>query len=103
MIGRFTFAAFIDPYFSSGVHLAIAGGLAAAAGICGVIKGEITEQEAANWHTAKVDSSYNRFVLRYSRQHCHFILLFSSQVLACCFERVPTNHTSNSAGPFGEK
>ncbi|KAL0952401.1 hypothetical protein HGRIS_006677 [Hohenbuehelia grisea] len=55
--------AFIDPYFSSGVHLAIAGGLSAAATICAAIRGDCTDAEAIAWHTAKVDTSYTRFML----------------------------------------
>lgn len=46
--------AFIDPFFSSGVHLAMSGGLSAAATICAAIRGECSELEAANWHTVRV-------------------------------------------------
>ncbi|KAJ7153561.1 FAD/NAD(P)-binding domain-containing protein [Mycena crocata] len=56
-------AAFIDPYFSSGVHLALSAGLSAAASICAVIKGQCTEADAAKFHHKKVDSSYTRFLL----------------------------------------
>ena len=52
--------AFIDPYFSSGVHLAIVDGLSAAATICASLKGECSEAEAAKWHSAKVGTSYTR-------------------------------------------
>jgi flavin-dependent dehydrogenase len=55
--------AFIDPFFSSGVHLASAGGLTAAASICAVRKGEVTEEAAAAWHTARAETSYTRFLL----------------------------------------
>ncbi|KAF8889037.1 hypothetical protein BD779DRAFT_1672000 [Infundibulicybe gibba] len=55
--------AFIDPYFSSGVHLAISGGLIAAASICATLRGECTDAEAINWHTAKTETSYTRFLL----------------------------------------
>jgi flavin-dependent dehydrogenase len=55
--------AFIDPFFSSGVHLASAGGLTAAASICAVRKGEVTEEEAAAWHTARAETAYTRFLL----------------------------------------
>ncbi|KDQ24055.1 hypothetical protein PLEOSDRAFT_1079235 [Pleurotus ostreatus PC15] len=55
--------AFIDPYFSSGVHLAISGGLSAAATICAEMKGGCTSTEAIAWHSAKVDTSYTRFML----------------------------------------
>jgi len=56
-------AAFIDPYFSSGVHLALSAGLSAAASICAVIRGQCTEAEAIKFHHKKVDSSYTRFLL----------------------------------------
>ncbi|KAG7439819.1 FAD/NAD(P)-binding domain-containing protein [Guyanagaster necrorhizus] len=55
--------AFIDPFFSSGVHLAVSGGLSAAATICATMKGECSELDAARWHTTKVNSSYTRFLL----------------------------------------
>ncbi|KAI0711652.1 hypothetical protein C8Q76DRAFT_652958 [Earliella scabrosa] len=54
--------AFIDP-FSSGVHLAMTGGLSAAASIAASIRGDCTEQEAANWHTSRISLSYTRFLL----------------------------------------
>ncbi|KAF9034483.1 FAD/NAD(P)-binding domain-containing protein [Hymenopellis radicata] len=56
-------ASFIDPYFSSGVHLALAGGLAASATICSVIRGECSEEDAARYHTAKIHTSFTRFLL----------------------------------------
>lgn len=54
---------FIDPFFSSGVHLAIAASLSAAVTICASIKGQCTELEAAEWHTKKVAEGYTRFLL----------------------------------------
>ena len=54
--------AFIDPYFSSGVHLALAGGLSAAASILSVRRGETTEKLASEWHTSRTGISYTRFV-----------------------------------------
>ena len=45
---------FIDPFFSSGVHLALTSGLSAAATICASIKGNCTEGAAAEWHSHKV-------------------------------------------------
>jgi len=56
-------SAFIDPFFSSGVHLAVAGGLSAAATICAEIRGHCTPEEAEDWHTTKVGTSYVRFQL----------------------------------------
>ena len=38
--------AFIDPYFSSGVHLALSGALSAAVTICAAIRGDCDEQTA---------------------------------------------------------
>ncbi len=54
---------FIDPYFSSGVHLALAGGLSAAVTIQASLRGECSEFQAAKWHSHKVAESYSRFLL----------------------------------------
>ncbi|KAJ5775866.1 uncharacterized protein N7511_000877 [Penicillium nucicola] len=54
---------FIDPLFSSGVHLAFTGALSAAASICAAIKGDCTEETAANWHSEKIKEAYTRFLL----------------------------------------
>ncbi|CAN8103580.1 unnamed protein product [Discula destructiva] len=54
---------FIDPYFSSGIHLAVAGGLTAATTICAAIRGDVSEAEAAEWHSKKVADAYLRFML----------------------------------------
>lgn len=54
---------FIDPFFSSGVHLAVASGLSAAATICASIKGQCSEHEALQWHSKKVSEGYTRFLL----------------------------------------
>ncbi|KAJ6472489.1 putative halogenase [Mycena sanguinolenta] len=56
-------AAFIDPFFSSGVHLALTGALSAAASIAGSIRKHCTEEQAAAYHDAKVGTSYTRFLL----------------------------------------
>jgi len=55
--------AFIDPFFSSGVHLAVSGGMSAAATICAEIRGHCTPEEAENWHSSKIGASYVRFQL----------------------------------------
>ncbi|KAI0064890.1 FAD/NAD(P)-binding domain-containing protein [Artomyces pyxidatus] len=55
--------AFIDPFFSSGVHLAMTGGLAAAASIAAVARGDCTEKEAAEWHSQRIAVSYTRFLV----------------------------------------
>ena len=54
---------FIDPYFSSGVHLAYASGLSAAMTICAARKGDCDELAAAKWHSSKVAEGYTRFLL----------------------------------------
>ncbi|KAJ5371544.1 hypothetical protein N7517_003550 [Penicillium concentricum] len=54
---------FIDPLFSSGVHLAFTGALSAAASICASIKGDCTEQTAVTWHSEKIREAYTRFLL----------------------------------------
>lgn len=54
---------FIDPYFSSGVHLAITSGLCAATTICASIRGHCDEPTAPEWHTKKFSDAYTRFLL----------------------------------------
>jgi len=56
-------ASFIDPFFSSGVHLAITSGLSAAATICASIRGDCSEDEAHRWHSIRVGASYTRFLV----------------------------------------
>ncbi|KAJ7769654.1 putative halogenase [Mycena maculata] len=55
--------AFIDPFFSSGVHLAFGGGLSAASTIAASIRGHCTEEEAIRFHNEKIGTSYTRFLL----------------------------------------
>jgi flavine halogenase len=57
---NFVVAAFIDPFFSSGVHLALTGGLSAAASIAASIRGDCPEPDAAEWHTQRVRTSFTR-------------------------------------------
>ncbi|KAI0332267.1 FAD/NAD-P-binding domain-containing protein [Cubamyces sp. BRFM 1775] len=54
---------FIDPFFSSGVHLAMTGALSAAASIAASIRGDCTEAESANWYSNRVSVSYTRFLI----------------------------------------
>lgn len=54
---------FIDPFFSSGVHLALTSGLSAATTICAARKGDCDEATAAIWHSRKVAEGYTRFLL----------------------------------------
>ncbi|KAF9476349.1 FAD binding domain-containing protein [Pholiota conissans] len=53
--------AFIDPFFSSGVHLAMTSALSAAATIIASIRKHCSEKLAAEWHTRRVAISYTRF------------------------------------------
>lgn len=55
-------SAFIDPFFSSGIHLAMTSGLSAAVSICAAVRGDCSEVEAAAWHTKRFSLSYTRFV-----------------------------------------
>jgi flavin-dependent dehydrogenase len=54
---------FIDPFFSSGYHIALTTGLSAAATISASIKKEIDEISAASWHSKNVIGTYSRFLL----------------------------------------
>jgi hypothetical protein len=56
------YQAFIDPFFSSGVHLAFTGGLSAALTIAASIRGFCSEEDAQRWHTSKIGTSYTRHV-----------------------------------------
>jgi hypothetical protein len=58
----FYFLAFIDPFFSSGVHLALTGGLAAAVTIASSIRGEYSETEVCKYHNAKIGVAYTRYI-----------------------------------------
>jgi hypothetical protein len=54
---------FIDPYFSSGVHLALSGALSAAVTINAAIRGDCDEQTAWKWHSDQVGDRFTRFLL----------------------------------------
>lgn len=64
--------AFIDPFFSSGVHLAMTGGISAAASIAASIRGDCSETEAAAWHSKRVSVSYTRYILYVLFAGCFF-------------------------------
>jgi len=55
--------AFIDPFFSSGVHLAFTGGLSAASTISACIRNQCSEEESFKFHNLKVGTAYTRFLL----------------------------------------
>jgi flavine halogenase len=54
-------AAFIDPLFSTGVHLALFGALSAAATIAGQERGEIDQATAIRFHDRCIRKAYVRF------------------------------------------
>src|ERR1700761_4389331 len=54
---------FIDPFFSSGYHIALATGLNAAATVTASIKKEVDEINAAMWHAKNMIGTYSRFLL----------------------------------------
>ncbi|KAJ7715659.1 hypothetical protein DFH07DRAFT_974122 [Mycena maculata] len=54
-------AAFIDPFFSNGVHIAFVGGLSAALSIISIVEGRVTEDVAADFHNRELKSVYTRF------------------------------------------
>ncbi|TFK50411.1 FAD/NAD-binding domain-containing protein [Heliocybe sulcata] len=56
-------AAFVDPFFASGVHIAMTGALSAATSICASMKGQVKEAQAQKWHNAKVGICHTRFLI----------------------------------------
>lgn len=54
--------AFIDPFFSSGIHLAFTGGLSAAATIAATIRGDCDDRVSAEYHSQRIGISYTRYV-----------------------------------------
>lgn len=56
-------AAFIDPLFSTGVHLAFLGAVSAAATIAGRIRGELDESAAIAFHDGCIRKAYVRFAV----------------------------------------
>ena len=59
-------AGFIDPFFSSGVHLACLGALSAAATICSERKGEFDSATLVSYHDKLVRRAYLRFLMAVS-------------------------------------
>ncbi|KAF8172582.1 FAD/NAD-P-binding domain-containing protein [Mycena galopus ATCC 62051] len=55
--------AFLDPLFSSGVHLAFTSALSAAVTIRASVRGQCTEDEAIKFHNQKTAVSYTRFMI----------------------------------------
>jgi flavin-dependent dehydrogenase len=56
-------ACFLDPLLSSGVHLATYSGLLAAASITSILKGEVGEEQAANFYDKSYRQAYLRFLV----------------------------------------
>ncbi|KAK7918369.1 hypothetical protein PG985_010243 [Apiospora marii] len=54
---------FIDPFFSSGHHLALSSALAAATSINARLRGDCDEPAAAKWFAKKVDEGYTLFLV----------------------------------------
>lgn len=55
--------AFIDPFFSSGVHLAVLGGLTASITISASLNGQCSEDMAGEFYDIKTSTAYTRFLL----------------------------------------
>lgn len=88
-------AGFIDPLFSTGVHLAFLGGLTAAASICAVLRGEVDEKTAAEFHDAAVRKAYTRLLIivagvyRQIRDQEHVVLRgIDKRSVQLAFERI---------------
>ncbi|MCX4241505.1 tryptophan 7-halogenase [Paraliomyxa miuraensis] len=56
-------AAFIDPLFSTGVHLAFLGAVSAAASIAGRLRGELDEDAAIGFHDRCIRKAYVNFAI----------------------------------------
>ncbi|MFL6202020.1 MAG: NAD(P)/FAD-dependent oxidoreductase [Thermoanaerobaculia bacterium] len=56
-------AAFIDPLFSQGIHMALLGGLSAAATLCSTMRGEWDEAAMSEYHDAFVRRAYTQFLV----------------------------------------
>lgn len=56
-------AAFIDPLFSQGIHMALLGGLSASATICSVMRGEWEESVMSQYHDTFVRRAYTQFLV----------------------------------------
>ncbi|EPQ51290.1 FAD/NAD P-binding domain-containing protein [Gloeophyllum trabeum ATCC 11539] len=56
-------ASFVDPFFASGVHIAMTGALSAATSICASMKSQVTETQAQQWHNTKVGICHTRFLI----------------------------------------
>jgi len=84
-------ANFIDPFFSSGVHIAMTGALSAALTICASIKGQTAERTAQQWHDMKVGIAHTRFLFvvlgAYQQMHLQSTPILTSDVNAQNFDQ----------------
>src|SRR5262249_47779934 len=63
-------AGFIHPLFSTGVHFAFLGALSAAATICAVLRGEVSEETAQTFHERCLRQAYTRFMVTVAGFYC---------------------------------
>jgi hypothetical protein len=74
-------ANFVDPFFSSGVHIGMTGALSASATICASIKGQVDEVASQAWHDAKVGIAHTRFLFvvlgAYKQMHLQSVPVLS--------------------------
>ena len=63
-------AGFIDPLFSTGVHLAFLGALSAAATICAVVRDEVDESVAQLFHERCLRQAYTRLMVTVAGFYC---------------------------------
>ncbi|PCH37848.1 FAD/NAD(P)-binding domain-containing protein [Wolfiporia cocos MD-104 SS10] len=74
-------ANFIDPFFSSGVHIAMTSATSAALTICSSIRGEVTEDFAQAWHDTKLSIAHTRFLFvvlgAYQQMHLQDVPILS--------------------------
>jgi flavine halogenase len=56
-------AAFIDPLFSQGIHMALLGGLSAASTLCSSMRGEWDEAAMGEYHDTFVRRAYTQFLV----------------------------------------
>ncbi|KAF5355373.1 hypothetical protein D9757_013347 [Collybiopsis confluens] len=83
-------ANFVDPFFSSGVHIAMTGGLSAAVSICASIRNQVSEKVAQDWHNMKVGIAHTRFLFvvlgAYQQMHLQTSPVLTSDVNATNFD-----------------
>jgi flavin-dependent dehydrogenase len=63
-------AGFIDPLFSTGVHLAFLGALSSASTICSVLRGELAEDTAQAFHERCLRQAYTRLMVTVAGFYC---------------------------------